>query len=87
MDRGAWQATVHRVATHFQRRKWKPIPAFLSGKSHGQRSLAGYSPQGCNSIGHDLATEQSKRVPFSPDSFQHLLFADFLMTAILTGVR
>ena len=29
-------------------RKWKPIPAFLSGKSHGQRSLAGYSPQGCN---------------------------------------
>ena len=58
-------------------RKWKPIPAFLSGKSHGQRSLAGYSPQGCNSIGHDLATEQSKRVPFSPDSFQQLLFADF----------
>ena len=26
------------------RRKWKPIPVFLPGKSHGQRSLAGYSP-------------------------------------------
>ena len=26
------------------RRKWQPTLAFLSGKSHGQRSLAGYSP-------------------------------------------
>ena len=25
----------------------KPTPIFLSGKSHGQRSLAGYSPWGC----------------------------------------
>ena len=23
---------------------WQPIPVFLSGESHGQRSLAGYSP-------------------------------------------
>ena len=28
------------------RRKWQPSPAFLSGESHGQRSLEGYSPQG-----------------------------------------
>ena len=28
------------------RRKWQPDPAFLPGKSHGQRSLAGYSPWG-----------------------------------------
>ena len=26
------------------RRKWQPIPVSLPGKSHGQRSLAGYSP-------------------------------------------
>ena len=26
------------------RRKWQPIPVFLSGKSHEQRSLVGYSP-------------------------------------------
>ena len=26
------------------RREWQPVPAFLSGESHGQRSLAGYSP-------------------------------------------
>ena len=28
------------------RRKWKPIPVFLPGKAHGQRSLEGYSPWG-----------------------------------------
>ena len=28
------------------RRKWQPIPVFLPGESHGQRSLEGYSPWG-----------------------------------------
>ena len=28
------------------RRKWQPTPVFLSNKSHGQRSLAGFSPWG-----------------------------------------
>ena len=28
------------------RRKWQPDPVFLPGKSHGQRSLVGYSPWG-----------------------------------------
>ena len=27
-------------------RKWQPIPVFLPGESHGQRSLVGYSPKG-----------------------------------------
>ena len=26
------------------RRKWQPTPVFLPGESHGQGSLAGYSP-------------------------------------------
>jgi len=26
------------------RSKWEPTPVFLPGKSHGQRSLVGYSP-------------------------------------------
>ena len=29
------------------RKKWQPTPVFLPGESHGQRSLAGYSPRGC----------------------------------------
>ena len=29
------------------RRKWQPTPVFLPGCSHGQSSLAGYSPWGC----------------------------------------
>ena len=28
------------------RRKWPPTPIFLPGKSHGQRTLAGYHPWG-----------------------------------------
>ena len=29
------------------RSAWQPAPVFLPGESHGQRSLAGYSPQSC----------------------------------------
>ena len=32
------------------RRKWQPTPIFLSGKSYGQRSMAGYSPWGCKEL-------------------------------------
>ena len=32
------------------RRKWQPTPVFLPGKSHGQRSLVGYSPPGCKKL-------------------------------------
>ena len=28
------------------RRKWQPTPVFLPGKSHGRRTLTGYSPWG-----------------------------------------
>ena len=37
------------------RRKWQPTPVFLPGKSHGQRSLVGYSPWGHKRVGHDVA--------------------------------
>ena len=39
------------------RRKWQPTIVFLPGKSHGQRSLAGYSPWGHKRVEHDLAAK------------------------------
>ena len=44
------------------RRKWQPTPVFLPGKSHGQRSLASYSPWGHKRVGHNLATKQLHQV-------------------------
>jgi len=32
------------------RRKWQPTPVFLPGKSHGQRTLVGYSSWGCKEL-------------------------------------
>ena len=37
------------------RRKWQPTSVFLPGESHGQRSLAGYSPRVAR-VRYDLAT-------------------------------
>ena len=39
--RGGFNAWVKKIPW---RRKWQPTPVFLPGKSHGQRSLAGYRP-------------------------------------------
>ena len=57
------------------RLKWQLTPVFLPGKSHGHRSLAGYSPWGCKAFDtterlsvhahtHTLFTVES-RLPFS----------------------
>ena len=37
-----WEDTLNR--------KLQPIPVFLPGKFHGQKSLVGYSPWGCNEL-------------------------------------
>ena len=39
-------------------REWQPNPIFFTGKSHGQRSLTGYSPWGLKRIRDDLETKQ-----------------------------
>ena len=37
----------------------------FAGKSHGQRTLAGYSPWGCKRVGQDLVTKQQQRLHIS----------------------
>ena len=39
-------------------RKWQPIPVFLPGKFHGQRSLVGYSPWGGKELDKPQCTIQ-----------------------------
>ena len=50
------------------RRAWLPTPVFLSGESHGQRSLVGYSLRGCKRVGHDWGNKASPP-PSSGESF------------------
>ena len=52
------------------RRKWQPTPVFLSGESHGQKSLMGY--MGLQRVGHDLLTEHIDIYPFSLEPLSHL---------------
>ena len=40
---------------------WQPTPVFLPGKSHGQRSLPGYSPRVHKRVGHNLAIKQQQQ--------------------------
>ena len=42
------------------RRVWQPTLVFLPGKSHGQKSLVGYSPWGPKRVEHNLVTKQQQ---------------------------
>ena len=47
------------------KKKWQSTPVFLPGKSHGQRSLVGYNPQGHKKVRQDLVT---KPPPLTPEA-------------------
>ena len=54
-----WYGFNPRVRKIPWRRKWQHTPVFLPGKSHGQRSLAGYSPWGHTESDTTEATEHA----------------------------
>ena len=45
------------------RRQWQPIPAFLPGESHGQRSLEKYSPQDRKELDMTEVTQHTHEFP------------------------
>ena len=61
----ACQCRRHRFKTWVGkipwRRKWQPTPIFLTGKSHGQRSLVSYSSWDHKRVRHNLATKQQQQ--------------------------
>jgi len=63
------------------RRKWQLTLVFLPGKSHGQRSLAGYSPCGHKRARHDSATKQQIIHTGSPREL--LLFSHWVLSESL----
>jgi len=58
------------------RRKWQPTPVFLPGKSHGQRSLVGYSPGGCK----ELDMTECVRARAHTHTHTHLFIYTFLIS-------
>ena len=44
--------SIPRSGRYPGKKAWQPTPVFLLGESHGQRSLAGYSPWGLR-VRHD----------------------------------
>ena len=45
-------------------RAWQPTSVLLPGESHGQRSLAGYSPYGHKELDTTEVTEQISKASF-----------------------
>ena len=60
------------------RRKWQPTPVFLPGKSHGQRTLAGYSLPGHTELNMTEAISHS-----TAQNYRTLPLAPHLTTTLL----
>ena len=66
-------------------RKWQPTPVCLSGKFHGQRNLAGYSPW--KRVRYNLAPERRHTQPLGyPSSPSSTLPDDYFTTSLSSPV-
>ena len=55
-----WETWVRSLGWEDPLEEGMASPVFLSGESHGQRSLAGYSPQGCKESDMTGETERAR---------------------------
>ena len=58
-ERAGDMASIPGLGRFPWKRAWQPTPVFLPRESHGQRSLADYSPWGSQRIGHEWVTEHA----------------------------
>ena len=74
----------HWVGKSSWRRKWQPIPVLLPRKSHGQRSLVGYSPWGCKE------SDTTERLRFHFQDFLHIVLChletDYFNSSLLVWI-
>ena len=63
-----------------RRRAWKSTPIFLPGESHGQKSLTGYSPQGCKEL------DPTEAPSLSLSNFSLQIFIPFLVFFLTPSV-
>ena len=61
------------------RRKWQPTPVFLPGKSHGQRSLAGYTVHGVTKNQTQLSEHKQAPRIWKTKQFWVLFLLEFFM--------
>ena len=66
------------------RRAWQPSPVFLPGESHGQRSLAGYSPWDCR-IRHGWSDRASMHSAFYVGGFPSTTKSETLKSSQCPG--
>ena len=66
------------------RREWLPIPVFLPGEFHGEKSLVGYSPLGPRELDTtEQLTHTHKNCIFSSNFLQFWLGQNFLHFCVL----
>ena len=64
------------------RKKWQPTPVLLPGKSHGQRSLVGFSPWDCK----ELDTTEAIEHPCTQEHFCYIIIPLLWKSYICTNI-